>query len=75
MTGYATIEALREDVLAIAQDAASSILEVYERDFDVTRKDDASPLTEADLAAHHGIVAAALHHLYNVVTKLAFNRC
>jgi 3'(2'), 5'-bisphosphate nucleotidase len=57
MTGYATIEALREDVLAIAQDAAASILEVYERDFDVTRKDDASPLTEADLAAHHGIVA------------------
>nr|WP_238346219.1 3'(2'),5'-bisphosphate nucleotidase CysQ [Luteimonas saliphila] len=48
---------MREDVLAIAQEAAASILEVYERDFDVTRKDDASPLTDADLAAHHRIVA------------------
>ncbi|TYT23103.1 3'(2'),5'-bisphosphate nucleotidase CysQ [Luteimonas viscosa] len=57
MPDFATIQALREDVLAIAQDAAASILEVYEGDFDVTRKEDASPLTAADLAAHHCIVA------------------
>ncbi len=57
MIDHATIQSLREDVLAIAQDAAASILEVYERDFEVMRKGDASPVTDADLAAHHGIVA------------------
>ncbi|MBP6797840.1 MAG: 3'(2'),5'-bisphosphate nucleotidase CysQ, partial [Luteimonas sp.] len=48
---------LREAVVAIARDAAAAILEVYEGDFDVVRKADASPLTEADLAAHRRIVA------------------
>lgn len=57
MIDQATIQSLREDVLAIAQDAAASILEVYERDFEVMSKGDASPVTDADLAAHHGIVA------------------
>lgn len=52
-----TLQALREDVLGIAQDAAARILEVYQRDFEVMRKGDASPLTDADLAAHHCIVA------------------
>jgi 3'(2'), 5'-bisphosphate nucleotidase len=42
---------------AIAEEAAQAILAVYREDFDVTRKDDRSPLTEADLAAHHVIVA------------------
>jgi len=40
----------------LALDAGSRILEVYNRNFDVTHKDDRSPLTEADLAAHHTIV-------------------
>jgi len=40
----------------LALDAGSRILEVYNRHFDVTHKDDRSPLTEADLAAHHTIV-------------------
>lgn len=57
MIDAATLQSLREDVLAIAQDAAAAILEVYERDFDVVSKDDASPLTDADLAAHRSIVA------------------
>ena len=48
---------LREGVIAIAQDAARAILAVYAGAFDVTRKADASPLTEADLAAHRCIVA------------------
>ncbi len=48
---------VREGVIAIAHAAASAILGVYARDFDVVRKDDASPLTEADLAAHRCIVA------------------
>ncbi|GAA4870318.1 3'(2'),5'-bisphosphate nucleotidase CysQ [Luteimonas vadosa] len=47
---------LREGVIALAREAADAILGVYAQDFDVVRKDDASPLTEADLAAHHCII-------------------
>ena len=39
-------------IRAIAADAGTAIMEVYSRDFSVRAKDDASPLTEADLAAH-----------------------
>ena len=42
----------------IAVRAAQAILAVYESDFAVTCKDDRSPLTEADLAAHRVIVTA-----------------
>ena len=49
--------AVREGVVAIARDAARAILQVYEGDFDVERKADASPLTAADMAAHRCIVA------------------
>ncbi|MFQ5935004.1 MAG: 3'(2'),5'-bisphosphate nucleotidase CysQ [Acidiferrobacterales bacterium] len=42
---------------AIAADASSRILAVYERPFTVTEKQDGSPLTEADRAAHQLIVA------------------
>ena len=45
-------------VLSIAVDAGRAILEVYESDFAVTHKDDSSPLTQADLRAHHCIVEA-----------------
>lgn len=47
---------LRDGVAALAQQAAQRILAVYADPFDVTRKDDASPLTEADLASHRCIV-------------------
>jgi 3'(2'), 5'-bisphosphate nucleotidase len=50
-------DALREGIIALARDAASRILRVYEGEFDVQRKDDDSPLTAADLAAHRCIVA------------------
>ncbi|KGO98515.1 3'(2'),5'-bisphosphate nucleotidase CysQ [Novilysobacter defluvii] len=49
-------EHLREGVIAVANAAAAAILEVYERDFDVERKSDDSPVTAADLAAHRCIV-------------------
>lgn len=49
-------EALREAVIALAQDAAARILNIYGTAFDVARKADASPLTEADLASHRCIV-------------------
>ncbi len=50
-------DALRDGVIAVAEAAAADILDVYACDFEVARKQDASPLTEADLAAHRRIVA------------------
>jgi 3'(2'), 5'-bisphosphate nucleotidase len=47
-----TYESLLDPVRAIARAAAKAILEVYNRTFAVTFKDDRSPLTEADRAAH-----------------------
>lgn len=42
---------------AIARRAGSEIMAVYAQDFTVLEKADASPLTQADLAAHHCIVS------------------
>jgi len=50
-------DALREGAIALAHDAAAAILAVYEHAFEVERKSDASPLTAADMAAHHILVA------------------
>lgn len=50
---------LLPEVLAIAGRAGDAILEIYngvEGDFDVEHKEDRTPLTEADMAAHEGIV-------------------
>ena len=48
--------ALLEPVLAIALEAGRRIMAVYKSEFAVTHKDDTSPLTQADLAAHDHIV-------------------
>lgn len=45
-------------VTQIAVDAGHKILSIYEKDFAIYDKSDSSPLTEADLAAHHHIVDA-----------------
>lgn len=45
-----------EPVIAIARVAGEAIMQVYATDFDVSRKDDNSPLTQADLAAHNAII-------------------
>jgi 3'(2'), 5'-bisphosphate nucleotidase len=52
-----------EAIIRIAELAGDAIMQVYERgadavDSNVSTKDDNSPLTEADLAAHHVIVDA-----------------
>ncbi|MBA2237149.1 MAG: 3'(2'),5'-bisphosphate nucleotidase CysQ, partial [Lysobacter sp.] len=49
-------DTLREGAIAIARDASDAILAIYDGDFTVERKLDASPLTAADMAAHHCIV-------------------
>ncbi|MDH5191506.1 MAG: 3'(2'),5'-bisphosphate nucleotidase CysQ [Gammaproteobacteria bacterium] len=45
-----------ENVIEISQVAGKKILEVYETDFDVEHKEDKTPLTKADMAAHDIIV-------------------
>lgn len=50
-------EDLLEHVAGIAETAGRAILEVYETDFDVDEKADASPITEADRRAHDLIQA------------------
>lgn len=50
------LESLIPEVCAIARRAAAEILDVYDGEFAVEHKDDRSPLTAADLAAHHCIV-------------------
>jgi len=49
---------LLEQIKTIAEQAGQAILAVYQRDFQVEQKDDDSPLTEADIAAHQLIMAA-----------------
>jgi 3'(2'), 5'-bisphosphate nucleotidase len=51
-----TASNLLDEILAVAIEAGEKIMEVYNSDFAVTRKDDDSPLTLADLAAHKHIV-------------------
>ena len=50
-------EELLQPVVELAREAGVEILKVYAQDFSVEHKDDRSPLTEADMAAHHTIMA------------------
>lgn len=45
-----------EAVEPIAEEAGRAILAVYETDFEVEHKDDRTPLTQADMAAHRIII-------------------
>lgn len=47
------LSALLQGARHLAEQAARAIMAVYQRDFAVQEKADESPLTEADLAAHH----------------------
>jgi 3'(2'), 5'-bisphosphate nucleotidase len=46
----------REHAIVLAREAGAAIMQVYAQDFAVDTKDDDSPLTAADLAAHRVIV-------------------
>jgi 3'(2'), 5'-bisphosphate nucleotidase len=50
-------DVLLDTVIALSIEAGHAIMAVYAQDFSVVKKDDLSPLTEADMAAHHIIVA------------------
>jgi len=45
-------ENLLEPIVALAKEAGNAILDVYATDFDVEKKSDKSPLTQADMASH-----------------------
>ncbi len=51
------LHSLLPEVTALAREAGRAILSVYASSFSVSEKDDASPLTEADLAAERVILA------------------
>ena len=46
-----------DGVIDIAIDAGHRIVEIYSQEFTIQHKDDKTPLTEADMAAHDAIVA------------------
>ena len=52
------INSLAQTALRIAKEAGDKIMAIYENDFAIYEKQDTSPLTEADLAAHNVIVDA-----------------
>lgn len=47
-----------KQIIEISKQAGEAMLEFYEDDMEVMKKDDDSPLTKADLASHHIIVDA-----------------
>jgi len=51
------MKSLIDPIVELATEAGRAILEVYSSEFEVQSKDDNSPLTKADLASHHCIVA------------------
>ncbi|MCE9681649.1 3'(2'),5'-bisphosphate nucleotidase CysQ [Halomonas alkalisoli] len=56
MTAFVTNE-LRARLLEGVHAAGREVLAIYAQDFAVETKDDASPLTEADMVSHHALVA------------------
>ena len=52
-----SLEGLLPQVIDLARDAGRRILEIYNDGFTVEHKEDATPLTEADMAAHNAIIA------------------
>ncbi|MGD8483383.1 MAG: 3'(2'),5'-bisphosphate nucleotidase CysQ [Thioalkalispiraceae bacterium] len=49
------IKQLLDPVIQIAYEAGRKIMDIYDRGFSVEEKSDSTPLTEADMAAHHAI--------------------
>lgn len=49
-------QALLDQTIEIARQAGDAIMAIYKTDYEQYEKSDSSPLTEADLAAHHIII-------------------
>ncbi|RLA30592.1 MAG: 3'(2'),5'-bisphosphate nucleotidase [Gammaproteobacteria bacterium] len=62
MEAHMDLNNVIEPIVELAKKAGDAILEVYATDFDVQAKDDESPLTQADMAAHN-IIDAGLRQL------------
>lgn len=62
MISASQLKELHEPVIEVARLAGKRILTVYETAFEVTKKEDKSPLTEADMAAH-SVITAGLANL------------
>jgi len=58
MTDLTDRRALIDALVSIVEDASREIMRVYSTPFDVEKKDDDSPLTQADLASHRSIKRA-----------------
>lgn len=58
MSDSLNLEHLCKQCVNIAREAGERILEIYNSDYKIEEKDDKSPLTDADLAAHNTIVKA-----------------
>lgn len=56
MTSFELTPELAEQVKRVAVEAGEKIMAIYQQDFAIYDKSDSSPLTDADLAAHHYIV-------------------
>lgn len=56
MTDTLDLEALCKQCVEIARDAGKKIIDIYNSSYDIQEKEDKSPLTDADLAAHDIIV-------------------
>ncbi len=63
-------------IVAMAHDSGAKIMEIYATDFDVSRKADDSPVTEADIAAEAIILPAlrALTPHFSIVAEEAHSR-
>jgi 3'(2'), 5'-bisphosphate nucleotidase len=55
MSDFKDRQHLIDALVEIVKDAGREIMKIYASDFDVVTKDDASPLTQADLASHRSI--------------------
>ncbi len=55
-------DTLIQEIVAISRRAGNAILQIYGEDFSVAQKEDASPLTQADLASHR-LIRDALREL------------
>ena len=67
---YVDEQRVVKGICTIARLAGERILQIYQDDFDVQLKADASPLTEADLAAHH-IITQGLSELTPAIPILS----